>query len=262
MAHEFWYGDAESHQVVLNAQASVRAMAQKISADGGELPTLPPVWNKDGDIAVVNVFGSLVTGTAGFWRLFGVTGYQDIRDAVIEAIADESVSKILLQVESPGGATNGVQELADIIAKLGAIKPIYGHSEQIAASAGYWILISAGTATANRTAQVGSIGCIATLSTYVRAYEEMGKDVKVVRSDEYKGLGNPNEPISALAEADLQSKVNDLADMFKAWVTKRREITADAMGQGRVFLGQRALSAGLIDKVANYDQVIRMIEKS
>jgi signal peptide peptidase SppA len=265
MAHEFWYGDTESHQAVLQARAEVRNLMMA-TADARDLPELPPMWSREKDVATVRVHGSLITGTAGFMRLWGVTGYDDVVNAAIEATADSETKKVLLHVESPGGATNGLSEVGEILTKLGKVKPIHAHTEQIAASAGYWIMCSAGSLSANQTAQVGSIGCIATMTSTIRAYEEMGIDKKVVRSGEYKGLGNPAEPISALAEADLQSKVNDLAAMFESWVAKRRDVSAatvkNDMGQGRVFLGRRALEANLVDKILTYDQVLRMIEKS
>lgn len=265
MAHEFWYGDAESHQAVLNAKAEVRNLMMATS-DARDLPELPAMWSREGSVATVKVHGSLINGTAGFMRLWGVTGYDDVRNAAIDAVSDPETKKVLLHVESPGGATNGLSEAADVLTKLGKIKPIHAHSEEIAASAGYWLMCAANTLSANQTAQVGSIGCIATMTSTVRAYEEMGIDKKIVRSGEYKGLGNPAEPISALAEADLQSKVNDLAAMFEAWVAKRRDVSAatvkNDMGQGRVFLGRRALEANLVDKILTYDQVLRMIEKS
>jgi signal peptide peptidase SppA len=240
-------------------------MAQ-ISADDGNLPDLPPLWAREGDIAVVNVFGSLVPGTAGYWRLYGVTGYSDITDAVIEAVSDDTIKAVALRVESPGGSTTNLAETADLLVKLGKIKPLYAHSETCMASAGYWIASAASTVSLNPSAQAGSIGCVAILTSFARAYTEMGIDREVVRSGQYKALGSSVELISQLAKDELQSKVDDLAAMFDAYVGKRRGRTASQvntdMGQGRMFLGKRALDAGLVDKLMTYDQIMRFIEKS
>lgn len=265
MANEFWYGDMDSYRAVLEAKSQVRAMMMSMG-DDDELPNLPPMWRREGDIAVVQAHGSLVYGTAGYARLWGVTGYDDITSALIEAAASPEVKKTLLHVESPGGATNGLAEVGEIITKLSKVKPIFTHTEQMACSAGYWLLCSADTVSANQTAQVGSIGCISTLRSMVKMYDEIGITHEIIRSGDYKGLGDPREEISELAKAELQSKVNDLAAMFETWVAKRRSASLvtvkDEMGQGRVFLGRRALTAGLVDKILTYDQVLRMIEKS
>jgi len=266
MAHVFWCGDDESYQAVVKAEVATNKLLARIAADNSEMPDLPPVWSKEGDTATIKVFGSLMQGNAGWMRYYGVTGYTDILDAFINAIADESVKKIVMLVESPGGATNGLQELADQIAKLSRFKPVFAHTENQACSAGYWLMCSANTLSANPMAQVGSIGCISTLKTYVRGYEENGIDTYVSRSGQYKGLGRSDEAISDLAKSELDARVKIVADMFAAYVGKRRGRTAaevDAeMGQGRVFLGKEALAVGLVDKVATYEQTLRAVEKS
>lgn len=267
MEHVFWCGSHESYQAVLTAKASVSKLLARVAADDGEMPDLPPIWSKEGDIATIKIFGSLVQGRATWMRYYGVTGYDDILEAFLSAVADENVKKILMLVESPGGATNGLQELADNIVKLGKFKPIFAHTENYAFSAGYWLMCSADVLTANPMAQAGSVGCISTLRTYVRNAEEYGIDTYVSRSGPYKGLGRSDEPISELAKSELDAKVKIVADMFAAYVGKRRggktvaQVDAE-MGQGRVFLGKEAVAVGLVDKVATYDQALRAVEKS
>ena len=63
---------------------------------------------RDG-IATVDVRGSLINaqlGVIGSW--FGVVGYGDIANCLIQAVRDGNVTGIILKVASGGGAVAGV----------------------------------------------------------------------------------------------------------------------------------------------------------
>ena len=66
--------------------------------------------------------------------LFGGTDVETIRDELGYALADSSVGKIVLNVDSPGGAVPGISELADLIYKARLIKPIDAHVSGMGAS--------------------------------------------------------------------------------------------------------------------------------
>lgn len=263
--NQFWFGSQESYEVVLKAQASVQLMAKSLSDSGAGMPELPPTLIKDGSLAIIPVTGSLIYGSAGFLRFFGVTGYADIEDGMTLAALDPDIKSILLQVESPGGSVNGVQAASDYIASIKRAKPVSAHIGTVGASAGYWIGCAADNISLDPMGITGSIGCIQIHTSYSKMLAAEGIDKTVVRSGQYKMLGNPVEPLSDLGRAEMQSQVDDLAAMFESHVAKMRGVPVDQvrseMGQGRTFLGKRALTVGLVDKISSFEAAVAAAKK-
>src|SRR5437879_3718489 len=68
---------------------------------------------RSGAIAVIPVYGTIVQRASQIDICEGGTSTQQISAALREAIADDTVTQILLDIDSPGGSVYGVQELAD-----------------------------------------------------------------------------------------------------------------------------------------------------
>ena len=73
-------------------------------------------------IAVVPVHGSLVRRAMGIDAASGLTSYGDVAAMLDAAVADPTVSGILLDIDSPGGEAGGVFELAQHVRAIDAIK--------------------------------------------------------------------------------------------------------------------------------------------
>lgn len=260
-----WAGSEESYEVVVRAQASAQAMAADILARGLDQPDMPRAWSKQGDLAIVPIAGSLINGHAGWLSFFGVSGYADIEGALTEAAMDPDVKSILLDVNSGGGAASGAQPLADYIGQLKAVKPLAAHIDDRGASAAYWAASAADGISISPMGVAGSIGAVMIHTSIARQLQADGVDKTVIRSGEFKMLGNPYEPLSDAAKADMQSQVNDVNAQFEAHVAKMRSVAASdvgpRMGQGRVFLGARAVTAGLVDKVQTREEAIAAAKK-
>lgn len=262
----FWAGSTESYEVVLQAQISAQEMAKGILARGGDVPDTPKNWEKQGSLAIVPISGSLVNGHAGWLSFFGVTGYADIESALSAAAMDPDVKSILLDVNSGGGAASGAQPLADYIGQVKGVKPISAHISTTGASAAYWAASAADGITIDPMAIAGSIGAVQIHTSIARQLAADGIDKTVIRSGDYKMIGNPYEPLSDTAKAEMQAQVNDVNAQFEAHVAKMRNTdVADVgarMGQGKTFLGKRAVAAGLVDKVQTREQAIAAAKKN
>jgi ClpP class serine protease len=112
-------------------------------------------------IAVIPIHGTLVKRTLGLEAASGLTSYQDIGAMLDGALADPSVTGILLDVDSPGGEASGSFELARRVREAAAVKPIWAVANDAAFSAAYAIASSAGRVVVTETGGVGSIGVIA-----------------------------------------------------------------------------------------------------
>jgi signal peptide peptidase SppA len=260
MSYILWAGSPESYEIVERARLSAQALAADIVARGIEQPEVPKMWQKQGNLAIIPISGSLIEGHAGWLSFFGVTGYADIEDALTQAALDSDVKRILLDGRSGGGAASGAQPLADYIGQIKGVKPVDAHISTLGASAAYWALTAADNLSISPMGITGSIGAVQIHTSYARQLAEQGIDKTVIRSGEFKMLGNPYETLSDTARAEMQSQVNDVSALFEAHVGKMLGVSAEhvrsQMGGGRTFLGQRAVDAGLVKKVQTFDAAV------
>jgi signal peptide peptidase SppA len=260
----FWAGTVKSLYDVIEKSRLLQG-AEKIDTsllsfdDDGDDGN--PLLSVLGPVAVVNISGSLTSQDSPLNFLFGITSYQTIRDAVIEAANDDSVKEIVLNIDSPGGSANGAFELSRFIKEIDSkVKPVRAFTGGLMASAAYLIGSSARELVASPTATVGSIGVISVHKEVTKMLEDTGVNVTVVRSGKYKALANPYEELSAEAKAELQAQSDELYNEFISVVAENRNVTTvvadQQMGQGREFLGRKALSIGLVDKLGDIDTLI------
>lgn len=248
---QLWAGTAQSwHEAVASFDRAISAKASNSLDD-----MLPPLWEKRGSTAVVNVHGSLVAGSAGFYRLFGFTGYDDIAEALVQAVGDKGVDSILLDVRSGGGHVEGVNTLSAFMADVDSVKPISTFASGTMASAAYWLGVNGRHVMASDTSVVGSIGVLAIHAERSKQLADDGVTVNVIRSGKYKALGNPYEPLSDVAKAEMQSQVDYLGDIFTQHVAEKLGTDAKTvnarMGQGREFIGTQAVAAGLVEQITD-----------
>ena len=84
---------------------------------------------------VVTQRGNMVEDVSGP----GSVSTQQFASALRQALADDTVSQILIDIDSPGGSVYGVAELADEIINARSQKPVVAVANSLAASAAYWI---------------------------------------------------------------------------------------------------------------------------
>jgi capsid assembly protease len=223
----------------------------------------------NGSIGVISIKGSL-TNTDSFWNaLMGVTSYPQIREALVEAASNPDVQSILLDIDSGGGSVSGVADTANLIKMIDSkIKPVVAFTDGTMCSAAYWLGSSAREVFSSATAMVGSLGVIATHAERSQQLKNDGIGVTVIRSGQYKALANGVEPLTKEAESQIQGHLDGVYKVFAQHVADSRGVdyaTADTvMGQGREFLGQAAVDAGLVDGIKTYDEVMALmsLEKS
>jgi signal peptide peptidase SppA len=137
------------------------------------------------------------------------------------------------------------------------IKPVVAFTEGSMMSAAYWLGMSAGRTLASPTAAVGSIGVLSTHREVSEALKKEGINVTVLRAGKYKALANSFEPLSQDGREQIQKSLDALYDVFVGQVAAMRgkpEAWVDEhMAQGREFLGEEAVSAGLVDGITTYD---------
>lgn len=259
-----WAGTEASLHDYLEAMEGAEAYTSP--TDPGEEDKVPRLFELQGDIGVISVKGPLTNRDAWYNSLLGITSYNDIREAVIHAAQSPDVAQILLDVDSGGGAVNGVADTANLIRMVhDKVKPVAAFTDGTMASAAYWLGSSAGKVYASKTAMVGSIGVIATHMERSKMLKEAGIGVTVMRAGKYKALANGVEPLTEEAKAQMQAHLDAAYKVFVQHVAEARNVSYDLadsqMAQGREFMGEAAVGAGLIDGLESYDTVFNRLSK-
>jgi signal peptide peptidase SppA len=265
----------------LNAVAAVLArwssntpandeVMQRIAADRSarEARRQSNQGNGGGGIAVLPLYGvvtqrgNMVDDVSGP----GSVSTQQFAASLRQALTDESVSQILIDIDSPGGSVYGVAELADEIISARAQKPVIAIANSLAASAAYWIGACASEFYVTPGGEVGSIGVWQAHQDYSKAMVEAGVKTTLISAGKFKVEGNPYTPLDEDAQAFMQSRVDDYYAAFTKAVAKGRGVAIaqvrDGMGQGRVLGAEAALASNMVDGIASLDDVVRKMRRN
>jgi signal peptide peptidase SppA len=179
------------------------------------------------------------------------TGYDYITNLLSEALADEDVAGIALDVNSPGGMVNGAFEAAEAIHEANKIKPVTAVVDASAYSAAYLLSSAAGKIVAPRTGGVGSIGVVTMHVDLSKALEEAGIKVTMLYAGDYKVDGNPYESLNDGAKSRIEGRLQQSYNLFVNTVANYRGLESDAVvaTKAGLFQGDGALQIRLIDAV-------------
>lgn len=215
-------------------------------------------------IAVIPIHGTLVRRTVGLEAESGLASYAAIAGQLDAALADPNTAAILLDIDSPGGESSGVFDLADRIRTTASSKPVWAVANDMAFSAAYALASGASRIFVSRTGGVGSIGVIAMHVDQSVKDAQDGVHYTAVFAGDRKNDLNPHEPISDEAHAFLQSEVNRVYGLFVETVAKHRGLKADAIKatEAGLFFGKDAISAGLADVVGTFDDALLQLTQT
>jgi type IV secretory pathway TrbL component len=130
------------------------------------------------------------------------------------------------------------------------------------ASAAYWIGSAAHAIYASSdTTQVGSIGVVAAHVDVSKAYDMAGVKVTEITAGTYKRIASNYSPLTQDGRASIQDSVDQIYSVFLNEVAKHRgasgsDVVHDRMADGRIFMGQKAIDAGLVDGISTLSTVI------
>jgi len=228
-------------------------MAVRFSEDPQERDELRII---DG-VGIIPITGPITKRSSFFSFLFGGCSINRLTEAMMEALADPAVKAILLDVDSPGGTVAGTEAFGDLVYEARSEKPIVAFANGMMASAAYWVGSGANQVVAERTADVGSIGVLMVHHDWSKEDEMMGLKRTILSAGKYKALGNDAEPLSDLARDTFQAELDYIYTLFVDTVARNRGTDADTvlkeMADGRIFIGEQAVEAGLADSVGSFD---------
>ena len=243
---------------------------EKIDLDGLSASLGRPLKNEpkgydivDG-VAVLPIEGVIAKRMNLLMQISGGTSTTFAANEFIRAMEDPQVRAVVLAVDSPGGAVDGTQEFANVVASYRGVKPIVAHTDGMIASAAFWIASAADRIfISGDTTQVGSIGVVATHTDMSGAEAQRGVKTTEITAGKFKCIASQYGPLTPEGRAYMQDQVDAVYSAFVSDVARNRgvdvETVLENMAEGRIFFGRAAVEAGLVDGVSTLDAIINAL---
>jgi protease IV len=229
-------------------------------------PPMPPVPGRRSKptFAVVTVEGTIVNGRGGPQFLpFGVSnaGGDTIAAALREVVADDSISAIVLRVDSPGGSVTASETIwREVKRARERGKPVVVSMGSVAASGGYYVSMDADAIVANPGTITGSIGVITGKLVIRDLKERLGVGSDTVRTNANADAWSADTPFTPEQQAHREAEADLFYTDFVERVAEGRNLSieaVDAVARGRVWTGADALERGLVDELGGFRTAVR-----
>jgi len=186
---------------------------------------------------------------------------KDIIDELKTYVKDPSIKAIVLRIDSPGGAVAPSQEIYEEIRKAVVKKKVVVSMGSVAASGGYYIAAPATRIVANPGTLTGSIGVIMEIPNVEGLMNKIGVKTEVIKSGRHKDIASVFRGIKKEEREILQGVLDNVHEQFiKAVAEGRKMLIEDVkkMADGRIFTGEQALKAGLVDEIGNLEDAVKI----
>jgi capsid assembly protease len=251
----------------LNSANYARLLAEQKTAGASSPFAMSALETEEasGSIALINIRGMITPYGSPFLAMLGLGGggLMGFREAFHEALADDGVDSIVLNINSPGGLVSLVPETATEIREARGTKPIVAVANTLAASAAYYLAAQADEVVVTPSGEVGSIGTLIRHEDISKLLDDEGVKISLIYAGKYKTEGNPFEPLTKEARAAMQAVADEFTSMFVADVAAGRKVTAktvaEGYGEGRTLLAKQALETGMVDRVATLEDTIKRL---
>ncbi len=256
-------GEADSPTDADSDDAPPRLFVTRYArATGTGGPSIPGRGPKS-TIAVVTVAGPIVSGRGGSRVPFGSSnaGGDTIAAALREAAHDDSVSAIVLRVDSPGGSVTASETIwREVKRARDSGKPVVASMGAVAASGGYYVSMCADAIVANPGTITGSIGVITGKLVARDLKERLGVGSDAVRTNANADAWSINAPFTPEQQAQVEAEADLFYTDFVERVADGRNLSVDAVdavARGRVWTGADALGHGLVDELGGLRAAVR-----
>jgi protease-4 len=241
-------------------------LARYASARARLTPAVPSVPGRRSKptIAVVTMEGTIVNGRGGPQMLpLGPSsvGGDTIASALREVAADDSVSAIVLRVDSPGGSVTASETIwREVVRARERGKPVVASMGAIAASGGYYVSMSADAIVANAATITGSIGVITGKLVIRDLKDRLGVGSETVRTNANADAWSIDAPFTPEQRAHREAEADLFYNDFVQRVAEGRNMSTedvDVVARGRVWTGADALERGLVDELGGLRTAVR-----
>jgi signal peptide peptidase SppA len=212
-----------------------------------------------GKVAVLQVHGIIERRLSDAGYYYGSFCTERGGEELMALLARPDVGAVVLDIDSPGGTD--CEEFAELVYRGRDAKTIVAVANSYAASAAYWIGSAASQFAVTPGGLVGSVGAYILHMDWSKALDDAGVKPTFVKAGRFKAETNPYEPLNDDARDHLQEIVDDSYTRFIKAVARNRgatpgEVRGKEYGEGRILTAERAIDAGMVDRIATLREVV------
>ena len=232
-----------------------------------DLLKAPPSTVPKDTIAVVQVEGTIMPGYGQASFFGGVSGAfaGNIRKALEDVAADDSVKAVVMRVNSPGGSAQASEVILNAARNAQSRKPFVVSMGNTAASGGYYVACGADAIYADSATVTGSIGVVGGKLVTQGLWDKLGVNWVGDKRGAHADLFTSSRPFDKDQREVFSAHMDAIYEMFKGHVVKGRgyRLRKDIndMAGGRVYTGKQALELGLVDYLGGLEQAIACAAK-
>jgi protease IV len=184
--------------------------------------------------------------------------------SIEELINEDKVKGVVVRINSPGGSATASEAIRQSLLELAKKKPVVFSMGQVAASGGYWITCIGQPIYAERGTITGSIGVFSLKLSVGSLLRRVGVHVETVALDPSASLFSIDQSWSDEDVSNMQRFIDDVYTKFLSYASESRKIPVDklrSLAGGRVWSGEQAKHAGLIDEIGGVDDCLVAVAK-
>ncbi len=182
-----------------------------------------------------------------------------VSQALEDAAEDSEIRAIVLRVNSPGGSPLASDQIWRAVRAARKHKPVIASMADAAASGGYYVASAADAIVAGPATITGSIGVFLQRFALAGLYEKLDVTTERFPRGRLAGITSSSAPLAPEERERVRALIAASYAEFLARVSTGRGLPADAIdavGQGRVFLGEAAREAHLVDEIGGLDAAV------
>lgn len=184
--------------------------------------------------------------------------------SIEELINEEKVKGVVVRINSPGGSATASEAIRQSLLELSQKKPVVFSMGEVAASGGYWVTCIGQPIYAEQGTITGSIGVFSLKISIGSLLRRVGVHVETVALDDSAALNGIDRSWSDEDVANMQRFIDDVYTKFLTYASESRKIPLEklkSLAGGRVWSGEQAKQAGLVDELGGVDDCIAVVAK-
>jgi protease-4 len=173
------------------------------------------------------------------------------------ALRDPDVKAVVIRIDSPGGSALASEAAWQAVRRVAKEKPVVISIGHMAASGGYYIASAGQRIFADPSAIVGSIGVVGGKLSLKGLYDKLGVSVETYSRGANAGIFASGEGFTDGQRQMISSMMKLTYDQFidRVMATRKGKIAdIDKVARGRIFVGEQAVSLGLVDEIGGIEQ--------
>lgn len=257
----FWTITEEKHYAILSILEAKLGGQAVFMDDEDDSDSDDNEYQEYGTTAIIPVKGILGKHLSSMEMSCGGCSMDEV--AKMLDVADQSprITKIVLNMDTPGGTVTGTPELADFIEDVASRKRVIAFTDSECCSGGLWLASKASQFYCAGSAVTGSCGVRMILLDTTKMLENEGIKVNPIFSGKYKLSGASFKPLEPDEREMFQTESDRIHAQFKDAVNTNRSVDEKYL-QGQVFRGEQAADIGMVDGICDdLDELLDLISE-